>query len=138
MNVSLTRRILGTLAGAAIGLALIETFELISSKVYPFPPGVSLENREAIATWIATLPAGALLLVLAGWFTGTLAGSLVATRIAHSPIAGLLVATLLIVAGVVTVLTIPHPAWFLVAAAIAYALATWAGVRLGVGSTRRA
>jgi len=131
MRVSAPRRILGTIAGILLGLTTVAIFEWAGSKLFPLPAGVTPENKVAFAQALATMPAGAFFMVLAGWFFGTLLATLVARRIAHSSAAALIAAAVLLAGGVVTMLSFPHPLWFVVTAAAVYAVATWGGWRLG-------
>jgi hypothetical protein len=95
-----------------------------------------LADPEAIGQLLATAPAGAFLVVLAGWALGTLAGGLVAARLAprapagHAAAFGVIVA----LAGVANNLMLPPPAWFWVAGVAVPIAAGLVAARLVSGS----
>lgn len=74
-------------------------------------------DREVLRGLLATAPKGALLVVIAGWALGGLAGGLVTGRLApRSPVThGLALALLLTLLGVANNLMIPPPLWFWIA-----------------------
>lgn len=111
------RSVLAVLVGA---VALIAVVGAISSAIYPLPPGLDVQDHEAMRQHVDTVLIGAFLLVLAAWAIG---GSWVAARLAtRARLAhGLVVGALFLLAGIMTMLTIPHPWWI------------WVGRILGLG-----
>ena len=131
MRVSPARRISGTIAGILLGLAIVVVFDWAGSALFPLPGGLPHEDKAAVAVASATLPPWPLVLVLAGWFFATFVAALMGRRIAHSRLAALAAASVIIACGAVTMVRAPHPVWFVVAAVAAFTLATWGGWRLG-------
>ena len=88
-------------------------------------------NLESIKSAMARIPLGAMLFVLLSYTVGSVAGGWVAARFA--PGAGLrhamFVAALLFGAGLMNLLTIPHPPWFWVASSAIYFLGAWSGAQ---------
>ena len=111
------RSALAVLAGVAVGVALIAGVEAASARLYPLPAGLDVHNREAMTNYVATLPLGAFLLVLAGYGVGAFGGGYLAARLAPGAPAkhASVIALFLVVASVINLMAIPHPDWFWVA-----------------------
>ena len=127
------RSILAVLAGGIVCGIIVFAVEAISSQIYPLPPGIDLTDPDAIRAAVAQLPLGAYLFVLFAWFLGVFAGAWVAARLAPgSPVVhGMIVAGLVLVATVVNLVALPHPAWMWVGAPAAILVGGWLGARLG-------
>ncbi|MBX3412966.1 MAG: hypothetical protein KF708_09785 [Pirellulales bacterium] len=109
--------ILAVLGGAMAGVLGVAIVEALSSLVYPLPVGLDTNDREAMKAHLAGLPPGAFLLVLAAHATGSFVGgavsALIARRRAYDK--ALIVGLLLMVAGILTLVSLPHPIWFALA-----------------------
>lgn len=129
------RSVAGVVFGACVATGVIILVEQFSSRMYPPPPGLDLSDPEALKSFIATLPAGAFLMVLLAWGLGTLAGAWVCARIAGRAMTthGVVLGAMLLVAGVTNMLMIPHPVWMWIAAFLVFAVAGYAGGRLAEG-----
>lgn len=127
------RSILAVLAGLVVAGILISIIEAVGHTLYPLPPGIDPSDREAISGIMQNAPAGALIFVLLAWDIGNLAGSWVAARLAgRNPMPhAIIVGALLLAGAIYTMIIIPHPAWFWVAALVITAAATYVGGRLG-------
>lgn len=130
------RSVLAFLVGAVVAGVLIAVVEAVSSAVYPLPPGLDIHDREAMRQHVDTLPIGAFLFVLVAWAVGSFAGSWVAARLATRARLGhgLAVGALFLLAGVLTMLSIPHPWWMWVGGILALAGCSYLGARLTDGS----
>jgi hypothetical protein len=133
---SLGAVVLGVLAAAVLVLVM----EAVGHTVFPPPPGLDLGDSEQRETFMAQLPLGALVFVLAGWSLGTLAGSWLAAALAgQAPAAhGLVVGVLFLAMAVATMLVIPHPLWFWVVALLLFPLSSGIGVLLSPAKKRLA
>jgi hypothetical protein len=87
-----------------------------------------------MATFVATLPVAALLLVLSGWVLGALIGGYVAARIARRSWTAWVVGGVVEIGVIANAVLIPHPAWMTIAGVLAPMPAAWLGARL---ATRR-
>jgi hypothetical protein len=120
------------LLGLIVAALIIAAVEGVGHHLYPLPAGLDVNNAEALAAAIAQLPVGALMTVLIGWALGAFAGGWLAARIA--PVAPLrhaiVLAVLLLAAGVADMMTIPHPIWFVAAAVLIFPLFAFLGARL--------
>lgn len=114
---------------AGLSIAALET---LSHRIFPPPPEASSSDPQVLAQVIAEMPIGALLLILVGWFIGTVVGSWTAARLAAraEPTHGLAVGGVMMIGGVVTMLQIPHPQWFMVVGALLFLPAAFIGARL--------
>jgi len=117
---------------ASIVMMIVET---LNGRV--FYPGLAkaaegVTDREAIRAIFASAPVGSLLVVIAGWILGGLAGGWVAARIAgRSAVThGLVLGVLLICAGVANNLALPPPLWFWVASLIVLLPSAYVGARI--------
>jgi hypothetical protein len=128
----IVRGIGAVIAGLIAAFLVVFGAEGISHKIYPPPPGMSLNDMSQIKAFVATLPLSVLLIVLAGHLIGTFAATWVATKIAGGPIAGFITGALLLAAGIANSIMIPQPMWFSAASFVIYIGATMVGVRVGM------
>ena len=126
------RSVLAILAGTIVAGLLISAVEAVSSMLFPLPPGLDLHDYEAMRQHIDTLPVGAFLFVLAAWAIGSFGGSWVATRLAGRAklVHGLIVGGLFLLAGVMNLLMIPHPAWMWAGGILTLVAPSYFGARL--------
>lgn len=137
----MVRSILAVVAGMLVAFVLIVCVEMIGMRVYPPPTDMDPRNIESIKSAMARIPLGAMLFVLLAYTVGSVAGGWVAARFA--PSAGLshamFVAALLFGAGLMNLMTVPHPVWFWVASSAIYFLGAWSGAQAaGARSTATA
>lgn len=119
------RLILAILAGLVVGILVIGVVEGAGHTIFPPPAGVNLTDPAQLKTAMSQVPMGAKVAVLLGWFLGTLAGASTANLIAgRRRLAGWITAAVLFAFAVWTMATIPHPIWFMAAAALANLAAT--------------
>jgi hypothetical protein len=119
------KKIGAVVAGLAAAFVLVTVVELICSRIYPLPPGLP------IADAVKTMPLGAFLILLGGWFIGTLAGSWTAAKIANSRVTGAIVGAVIFAAAILNMVMIPHPTWFMATAFAVFFIGAVAGTRLG-------
>jgi hypothetical protein len=132
---SFVRSILAVLAGSLVAFVLIAGIQFLNTSFYPLPAGLDPSNREAMSSFMATLPLGAFLMVLLSYAVGGLAGGFVAARLAPRAAQGhaLAVAALLVGASIMNLTALPHPVWFMVANLLVVVLMPLAGARLAGG-----
>jgi len=131
---SLVRNVLAMLAGVIVAMVLMVLLQSVAHRVYPPPPGLDFTDPAVRESIMIKAPVGALLIVLASYFVGTLVGAWVAARLsADAPLRqGYLIGALLVVASVMNLRAIPHPLWFIVANIAVVIVAAYVGARLGV------
>jgi hypothetical protein len=102
-----------------VAFATVFAIDLAGHQIYPLPSDLNLRDPEAVGAFIGTMPTGALALVLIAWFAGALDGGVVAALISRRAWTVWPVAAFVAVAGIVTVLMIPHPALLQIGAVVA-------------------
>jgi len=127
------RSILAAIAGLVLGVVLIAVVEFIGHYVYLPPADLDMTNPEAMKNLMTNAPVGALLFVILAWAVGSFGGGWLAARIAQKShvMHSLIVGGLLMAAGIMKMLMIPHPMWFWVLGVAVYLPAAYAGASLG-------
>ncbi len=117
---------------ASVIMMLVEMFN--GHVLYPelSQAAQGMTDPEDIRALMASVPTGAMLVVLGGWFLGAVAGGWVTARIAAP--AGLrhalILAVLLTLAGIANNLMLPPPLWFWLAGMLVLGPAAMLGGRL--------
>src|SRR5882672_11225432 len=126
------RSALVLLGGVVAAVVVVGLMDALAGRLYALPPGTDPGNPEAFRQAVATLPAQAFLLLLAGWVLAGGIGAYIAARLATHARAthGLIVAFFVMVATVGNLAKFPHPAWLWVASIILIPVAGWAATKL--------
>jgi hypothetical protein len=124
------RRVGAVIAGLIVAVVLVEGAEAIVHLKNPFPPAMDHHDMAQIKKFVSTLPADALLLVLAGWLLGTIAGTFTAAKIAGTRVPGYVLGAILLAGGIANSIIIPQPLWFSIVSFVIYIGGTFAGVAL--------
>ena len=132
MDNPLVRQILGVIAGVVVGGLVVFLVEFAGHSLFPPPPGTDLTNPEDVKRLMSLLPAGAFVMVLFGWFLGSLAGAWTANRIARTSIAGWIVAALFILLTAYNFTVIPHPMWMMAAGVVIPLVSAWIASRVAM------
>jgi len=132
------RSILAVIVGMLVAFVVIALIETLGMRLYPPPPRVNLTDRESLKALVASMPLAAKLCVLLGYTAGSVAGGWVAARLAPRAkmMHAMIVAALLFGAGLMNLMTIPHPAWFAVTSSIIYWLGAWSGASAATAGAR--
>ncbi|HRI82175.1 MAG TPA: hypothetical protein PLF88_07045 [Opitutaceae bacterium] len=130
---SLVRNLLALLAGALTAIACIGLIQVLAHLAYPPPPGLDLQDPAVRATIMMSAPAGALLLVLLSYVTGTFAGAWIAARLSADAAArqGYMIGGMMLISGFMNLTAIPHPPWFWAASITGFVVAAYLGARQG-------
>ena len=115
-------RVLSILSGVIAGAIVIGILERVSLSMHPMPEGLDPTDRVALSNYIAGLPLSAFLTILMTHAMGALAGGFVASKLAkiQKRSAAMFAGLILLVAGVLNLVSIPHPLWFSIADVIVY------------------
>lgn len=111
------RSSLGILVGWIVAFVTVAVVEIVNVLIFPPPAGLDVNDPAALAAVIAEAPAYKLVLVPVAWFLAAALGGWIAAKIAGraSLAHAFFIAGLLILAAILNMLMIPHPAWFWVA-----------------------
>lgn len=131
---SIRKYILPVVAGVMAGMMLQAFAEKGIHSVYPPPPGLDFRDKVAIASYMAQVPASAMMLQLLNYLVCSLIAGAVATLISGRVISrpALAVGIVITLASIANVFMLPgQPVWFVVisllmhipAALVGYALA---------------
>jgi hypothetical protein len=124
------RLILGPLAGLVALVATVFVIEGAGHMIFPPPPGTDLAKPEHLQSIIDRLPTGAVVAVLLAWAAGAFVGGAVAARLTGRASSAWLIGGAMLLAGMATMLQIPHPFWFQMAAVPAALVPAWLAGRL--------
>lgn len=126
------RSVLGVVVGVVVALAIIVGFDFLSSSLFPLPPGVDPMDPAALQAIVDQIPAAAFLIILMGWAAASFFGAWLAARIAgRAPfVHGMIVAVLLLIAGVMNMMLVPHPIWVWILGVAAFLGFGYLGSRL--------
>lgn len=129
------RNIVAGVAGVVLAGLIVWVVEAIGHTLFPLPVDLNFADKEAMGTYVATLPIGAFLFVGGAWFLGALGGTVAACRIgdAGPMIYALVVGGFMLAATAVNLIMIPHPTLFSVLAIAGIIAATWLGKTIGSG-----
>lgn len=107
------RSIGATLAGLLAAAAVVSLVESLSHSIYPPPTGLDFTNRAVVEAYMRSLPTGAFIMLLVGWFDGTMTGAFVASLLTRgeSRPPALIVAAGMLTGALLTMQQIPHPPW---------------------------
>ncbi|MEW4489677.1 hypothetical protein AB1L42_16465 [Thalassoglobus sp. JC818] len=116
------RKIVGVLGGLIVGFAWNMALVILSSYLFPPPAGVDLNDAEAFAAYVETLPMTAFLIVLVAHAGGAFVGGYICEMIVgQNWLAGpICIGTLTLLGGVTNLMMISHPVWFAIADLILY------------------
>ena len=125
------RSILAVILGLLVAFVVIALVQMIGIRVYPPPAGMDPTNPESIKAAMAQIPLAALLFVLLSYAAGSVVGGWVSARFAPKAkmTHAIIVAALLFCAGLMNLMTIPHPMWFAVTSSAIYWLGAWSGAQ---------
>jgi len=115
------RKIRISLFGIIIAIALIYAVELLGHHIYPPPAGIDLADSAAMRRLLADAPAGALWFEILAYIVAIFGGGMLAALIARErPQFYVLVVGAFVLSGsLLNQFMIPHPGWFVFAAATA-------------------
>jgi hypothetical protein len=127
--IDVLRSLGGLVGGVLTAVFTVALLESLGHWIYPPPPGIDLHNAEALKTIIGQLPLGAIIMVLVAWGAGSLVGAFTAAVIASRARIrnGLIAGGVIMAFAGLTMIMIPHPVWFMVAAVVVIVLPAWLG-----------
>ncbi|WP_306521667.1 hypothetical protein [Rheinheimera sp.] len=121
------KKILALLIGLLVSIGTIALLEQFSHWLYPPASTPDWQDPSAVAAYMQSLPVMAYLLVLLAWFSGVVAGIVVATLLVKrvSRLFVVVITAMVWLATLANVYLIPHPLWVSVTALFLLPLAGW-------------
>jgi hypothetical protein len=111
------RTVLGIVFGVVAALLIVAAVEQIEAALYPLP---TLESADAatLSDIVNDMPVPAKVLTVLGWLAGAFGGAWLGLRVCDRRWVGWAVVVAVVAAAVVTITTLPHPAWMKVCAIV--------------------
>jgi hypothetical protein len=130
--ISALRSISAILMGFITGFVVIVGCEFANLRLFPLPAGTDPEDAAAMNAALAAMPAKAMILVLVGWFIGTIGASFMAARFAgqFKSLHGMLMGLVFLGGAIMTMRQIHHPLWFWIVGIIIFFPAAIIGTSL--------
>lgn len=129
--------VIGIVAGSAFNMAMVSA----SHAAYPLPAGIDPNDFDAVRVHVAThgMPTGALIMVLIAHAGGSFVSGFACGLIAMRPwlAAAIGLGALWTCGGLIMLMMLPAPIWFMVADVVLYIPAAVLGVHLGGALTGR-
>jgi hypothetical protein len=127
------RKIFAVVLGFIAAVILIITIEALGHSLYPLPAGMDITDTEAMKAYVITLPATALLIVMAAWIVATLVGGLLACFIARETplIYSAIIGGLVLLGTIINLISLPHPLWFSITSVLAIIATIFITGRIG-------
>ena len=126
------RCVLAVVAGVVVGIIVISATHSLGHLVYPPPPNLDWNDREAVSAFMAAAPWTAYFMILLAYAAGPFCGGLTAAAIARRQrtLVALIVGYLFTLAGAMNLEIIPHAFWFAVVSTGEYLPFAFLGSRL--------
>lgn len=127
------KNILYIILGVIVGGFVIYLVEALGHLVYPPPEGLDPTDIEAFKQLVRQLPVGAFTFVLLAYALGSFAGGFVTALLStkHSVRSAMIVGGLLLVLGLINLIMIPHPTWFIIMSLLIYIPCAYFGGLIG-------
>jgi hypothetical protein len=118
----IVNRLFSILTGVVAGALIIGLLEMVSHSMHPIPTDLDTSNPDAFKDYVLGLPQSAFIFLLLAHGIGALAGGFIASRMARVQKRGaaMFVGLILVLAGLLNLMAIPHPLWFSIADVIIY------------------
>ncbi len=128
----MVRNVLGLLTGLVVGFIVTAGIQSLNYRLAPLPPGIDLNNHEAMKEYIKELPNVSFIVVIISHILGTGAASFMACKIADNKFSmiALVLGAFFLIMGIINLLTISHPVWFSALDCLVYIPAAFLGKKL--------
>ena len=128
----MARNIIGVIIGVAAAGMVVFFIQSVSSSLFPIPLDLDQTDKEAMKEYVSTLPPFAFVLVLLSHFLGALAGAAIGSKVAssHQFKISMFIGVFMLLMGTISLITIPHPIWFMVADMFMYFPGAFLGYKI--------
>lgn len=128
----MAKNILAVIIGVIVGGLVIYGIESINMVRFPWPENLSMQDKEAFAEYVVSLPLDALLTVIIAHALGSLVAGFACSKIASNKhiVLGLICGGVFLLGGIMNLVMIPHPLWFMVVDLLVFLPFAWLGAKL--------
>ncbi|PCJ82266.1 MAG: hypothetical protein COA49_01860 [Bacteroidetes bacterium] len=137
---SFLRNIVSVIIGIAVGGLVVFLIERSGHEMFSVYSNVpDIGEKEAFSTFVGNLPIKAFLLLLLAHSLGTVIAAFIATLLSglSRPIPAITIGVLMLSAGVINLISIPHPVWYQISEIILYFPAALLGYKLSIETRRK-
>ena len=108
------RIIMGIIFGIIFGITVIGIIELIGYSVITSLEGFNPTDPDSISERIENISTLAIIFVLISWASGSFVGGVISAYLSksYSLFSPIIIGSVLMTAGIYTMMEIPHPLWF--------------------------
>ena len=126
------RSALSVVLGIVSAFVTVMLVDKLNHLIYPPPPGLDFSDTAAVEPYLATLPLGAYLLVIASSVVAALIGTLVAIYVGHiRPFyCAVIVGGIVLAATIANFIAIPHPLWLSAITLLGIVASAWLATKL--------
>ena len=123
--------------GIVIAFLTVRLIDMLGHMVFPPPAGLDFSDPSAVKPYLATLPIGAFLFILASSVIAAFAGTLAACHIGttSSLNCAIVVGGMVLAATVANFIAIPHPLWLSIGTLVGIVASAWFAARLATPSS---
>lgn len=135
------RLVLSIVGGVVVAFVIVLLGDMASQSLAALagPAPTDMNDRAAMAAYVAGLPTGVFLVMLATWTIAAFAAAAFAARFARRGAwPGWVAAGLFLCATAANLIMIPHPTWMAVAGVVLVVAAGWFGAKAGSTGFQRA
>lgn len=133
------KNILSTFLGVLGGIFIIFTLEVVSHLIYPPPPGMDINDMEAIKAFTGSAPSIVFILLIISYAVGSIVGGLIAAAIAptNKMTKAITVGGILMGLGAYNLFMIPHPVWTIIISIFLFIPCSYLGGYWGIKISSR-
>lgn len=126
------RNVAAVIFGVVSAFVTVWLIDMLNHFFYPPPAGLDFGDPAAIEPYLATLPIGAFLLILASSVVAAFIGTLVAIYIGTiKPLnCAVIVGGIVLAATIANFIAIPHPLWLSVTTLVGLVASAWLATKL--------
>jgi len=123
--------------GIVIAFLTVQLIDMLGHMVFPPPAGLDFSDPSAVKPYLATLPVGAFLFILASSVVAAFAGTFAACHIGTTtPLnCAIVVGGIVFAKTVANFIAIPHPLWLSIGTLAGIVVSAWFAARLATPSS---
>ncbi|NNC36001.1 MAG: hypothetical protein EX271_09050 [Acidimicrobiales bacterium] len=125
------KNLIAVISGIVAGVATVFVVESIGHMIYPPPADIDLSNKEDMKRLMSVMPLGAKVSVTLAWLAGSFVAAATTLKLsAGNKKASWIPVVFLLLAGIATMFSFPHPGWMIVAGITLPLIGGWLAQKL--------